>query len=75
MKGFQMEDFGGRILLKQEMEGNADDAAPQCCARMWGALSSAGCHGREKQQSVLADPEVQGRHELLLLIKVFTLVF
>ena len=75
MNGFQMEEFEGRILLKQEMEGNGDDAAPQCCARPWGALSSAGCHGREKQQSVLADPKAQGRHELLLLINIFTSVF
>lgn len=29
MNGFQMEEFRGRILLKQEMEGNGDDAAPQ----------------------------------------------
>lgn len=50
MNDFQMEEFGGRILLKQEMEGNGDDAAPQSCARGWRALGSAGCG--EKQQAI-----------------------
>lgn len=72
---FRWKSLGTGYYWSRGLRGNGDDAAPQCCARAWGAPSSAGCHGGKKQQYVLADPKAQGRHELLLLIKVYTSVF
>lgn len=36
------------MLLKEEIEGNAD-TAQKCCIREWGTLSCTGCHDDKKQ--------------------------